>query len=51
MTNKFYNYESWTIYNKYHRDNSPAISFQDGSKEWYYNGKYMRFEWHMAMKK
>jgi hypothetical protein len=32
----------WTLNNKYHREDGPAIEYSDGSKEWYLNDNLHR---------
>ena len=35
-------YHEWTKKNAYHREKGPARAWEDGSKEWYVNGKLHR---------
>lgn len=35
-------YKSWWLNGKLHREDGPAIEWDDGGKEWYLNGKYHR---------
>ena len=47
--NGIYEVEDWgiTYYylnGKFHREDGPAIKFNNGTKEWYINGKYSRLD-------
>jgi len=31
----------WILEGKFHREDGPAVEFADGTKAWYYQGKYI----------
>jgi len=40
--------EDWRLNDERHRENGPAITYTNGAKEWWLNGKQMSEEEHKA---
>jgi len=44
-------FKAWTLKNKFHREDGPAIEYDNGFNEWYLNGKNLSEDLYLKITK